>query len=78
MARAPPGSKQVFEGPQAVADATYLVLDDLGWGCDLIGSAEGVKGCDFNTFARSSGYSKSRYTSTLLLTIVAWLWLYIP
>lgn len=40
------GVQPVAEGPQAVANAFYAVLSDLGWGCDYIGQAEGVDACE--------------------------------
>merc|ERR1719401_854340 len=41
------GVKPVSEGPQAVANAFYAILSDLGWGCDYIGRAEGIDTCDY-------------------------------
>jgi len=40
------GIKPVSDGPQAVANAFYTILSDLGWGCDYIGQAEGIDACE--------------------------------
>ena len=40
------GVTPVSEGPQAVANAFYEILNDIGWGCDFVGKAEGVDACE--------------------------------
>jgi len=40
------GVQPVSEGPQSVANAFYQILDDIGYGCDLIGQAEGIDICE--------------------------------
>lgn len=37
--------KPVPDGAQAVANAFYQVLDDIGWGCKYLGETEGVGAC---------------------------------
>eukprot|EP00581_Thalassiosira_minuscula_P007328 CAMPEP_0183702936 /NCGR_PEP_ID=MMETSP0737-20130205/871_1 /TAXON_ID=385413 /ORGANISM="Thalassiosira miniscula, Strain CCMP1093" /LENGTH=731 /DNA_ID=CAMNT_0025929625 /DNA_START=134 /DNA_END=2326 /DNA_ORIENTATION=+ len=38
--------KPVSEGPQAVANAFFKILDDIGWGCEYVGAAEGIDACE--------------------------------
>mmetsp|Transcript_10966 Transcript_10966/g.20068 ORF Transcript_10966/g.20068 Transcript_10966/m.20068 type:complete len:735 (+) Transcript_10966:126-2330(+) len=40
------GIKPVSEGPQAVANAFFKILGDIGWGCEYIGQAEGIDACE--------------------------------
>ena len=39
----------VLEGPQVVANAFYKILDDISWGCEYVGQAEGKKIIPFAT-----------------------------
>mmetsp|Transcript_36472 Transcript_36472/g.78754 ORF Transcript_36472/g.78754 Transcript_36472/m.78754 type:complete len:733 (+) Transcript_36472:125-2323(+) len=41
-----PGVKPVAEGPQAVANAFYKILDDIGFGCEYIGQHNGIDACE--------------------------------
>jgi len=41
-----PGVKPVAEGPQAVANAFYKIMDDLGWGCEYVGQHQGIDACE--------------------------------
>mmetsp|Transcript_18096 Transcript_18096/g.39114 ORF Transcript_18096/g.39114 Transcript_18096/m.39114 type:complete len:724 (-) Transcript_18096:113-2284(-) len=40
------GVPPVAEGPQYVANAFFQILDNIGWGCDYIGQAEGIDACE--------------------------------
>eukprot|EP00581_Thalassiosira_minuscula_P008935 CAMPEP_0183707118 /NCGR_PEP_ID=MMETSP0737-20130205/3768_1 /TAXON_ID=385413 /ORGANISM="Thalassiosira miniscula, Strain CCMP1093" /LENGTH=931 /DNA_ID=CAMNT_0025934699 /DNA_START=100 /DNA_END=2895 /DNA_ORIENTATION=+ len=40
------GIKPVVEGPQAVANAFFNIIDDIGLGCEYIGEAEGFDACE--------------------------------
>ena len=55
------GVGPVTEGPQKVANAFYQILDNIGWGCEYIGQAEGVDTCDGYVAAnlRSTGSMQS-------------------
>lgn len=48
MVRSEANFVPVVDGPQEVANAFYFVLDEIGWGCDYIGHAEGVDACQFD------------------------------
>ena len=39
----------VLEGPQVVANAFYKILDDISWGCEYVGQAEGKNIIPFAT-----------------------------
>mmetsp|Transcript_13013 Transcript_13013/g.28084 ORF Transcript_13013/g.28084 Transcript_13013/m.28084 type:complete len:731 (-) Transcript_13013:10-2202(-) len=41
-----PGIKPVAEGPQAVANAFFKILDDIGWGCEYVGQHDGIDACE--------------------------------
>lgn len=73
MVRSEENFVPVVDGPQAVANAFYSVLDEIGWGCDYIGRAEGIDACLGRT---QNGFSKQgssdRVISILLPIIVAW------
>jgi len=66
------GIKPVSEGPQAVANAFYTILSDLGWGCDYIGQAQGIDACEqFNGIVvKSEGYSLSG-AATIVIGFIA-------
>lgn len=67
----------VSEGPQAVANAFFRILDDIGWGCDYVGQAEGIDTCEqyASTNGRSSGSMVSKPgVSFLLVGVVSLLW----
>lgn len=40
------GVRPVAEGPQTVANAFFKILDDIGWGCDFVGQAQGIDACE--------------------------------
>lgn len=40
------GVDPVLEGPQTVANAFFKILDDIGWGCEYVGQAEGIDTCE--------------------------------
>eukprot|EP01083_Nonionella_stella_P044105 118896_1 len=40
------GVAPVKEGPQAVANALFRILDDIGWDCEYVGQAQGVDTCE--------------------------------
>jgi len=40
------GVTPVAEGPQSVANAFFQILDNIGWGCDYVGQAEGIDTCE--------------------------------
>ena len=66
------GVAPVSEGPQAVANAFYAILSDLGWGCEYIGQAEGIDACEnFNgVIVKSAGKSFS-ITAAFLVGLVS-------
>ncbi|KAL7472420.1 hypothetical protein ACHAXS_012752 [Conticribra weissflogii] len=49
----------VVDGAQAVANAFYQVLDEIGWGCEYLGQAEYVDACKLYVPQRSSSGSIS-------------------
>lgn len=40
------GVAPVAEGPQSVANAFFEILDNIGWGCDFVGQAQGIDTCE--------------------------------
>lgn len=40
------GVAPVAEGPQSVANAFFEILDNIGWGCDFVGQAQGINTCE--------------------------------
>lgn len=62
----------VIDGPQAVANAFYFVLEEIGWGCDYVGHAEGVEACQLQSAARPKNYAvSSKQGAVTILVLVA-------
>lgn len=73
MVRSDENFVPVVDGPQAVANAFYFVLEEIGWGCAYIGHSEGVEACQLDLATPKSGSSKQaglRTISVLLAFIV--------
>eukprot|EP00984_Skeletonema_dohrnii_P016572 scaffold7406_cov122-Skeletonema_dohrnii-CCMP3373.AAC.1 len=68
MVRSDDNFVPVVDGPQAVANAFYLVLDEIGWGCDYVGHADGVEACQLEsaTGPRNNGGSFKQGAVTIL------------
>eukprot|EP00986_Skeletonema_menzelii_P000647 scaffold186_cov129-Skeletonema_menzelii.AAC.3 len=69
----------VVDGPQAVANAFYLVLDEIGWGCDYVGHADGVEACQLeSTRPRSNNGGSVKQGAVIILALLGVLsaWLY--
>lgn len=49
------GTRPVFEGPQTVANAFYQIFDEMGWGCDYVGQAEGIDACQRDVSKSNAG-----------------------
>lgn len=66
------GVAPVSEGPQAVANAFYAILSDLGWGCEYIGQAEGIDACEnFNGVIVKSAAKSFSITGAFLVGLVS-------
>jgi hypothetical protein len=72
--------RPVSDGAQAVANAFYQVLDELGWGCKYVGQAEGVDACQLYSLTRIASGGALNYRSVAasafvgLLSLTAWSW----
>lgn len=60
----------VVDGPQAVANAFYFVLEEIGWGCDYIGHAEGVEACQLEPAARPRNYAVSSKQGAVTILVL--------
>lgn len=58
--------KPVPDGAQAVANAFYQVLDEIGWGCKYLGETEGVGACQ----AQAMSGATSTVVATSLVGVV--------
>ncbi|KAL9190928.1 hypothetical protein ACHAXT_000634 [Thalassiosira profunda] len=72
------GVAPVAEGPQAVANAFYQILDDIGWGCDYVGRAEEIDACEqydpADFAAKSSGSLSFKSGIVTLAVAVTIMW----
>lgn len=71
------GVKPVTEGAQAVANALFKILDDIGWGCTYVGQADGIDACELfdPQNIRSSGSMISRLdTASLFIGMASAMW----
>lgn len=66
------GFVPVVDGPQAVANAFYFVLEEIGWGCDYVGHAEGVEACQLESVAKPKNNAvDSKQGSITILVLLA-------
>lgn len=72
------GNNPTVDGAQDVANAFFQVLDEVGWGCEYIGQAEGVDACQLYVAQLRSAGSSSRpgfvglTTSLFLMWVSIW------
>lgn len=65
-------STPVVDGAQAVANAFYQVLDEIGWGCEYLGQAEDIDACKLYVPRRpSSGSMSSRWARNWRILIAS-------
>ena len=68
------GVKPVYEGPQVVANAFYQILDDLGWGCEYIGQADGVDTCELYEGSVISGSTPKPAAVAIFVCLASLMW----